>query len=100
MEPSEPDILHQLCDVVENERRELMRAEAVLGCLAVSLVHSDEDDEIPTFHSDVADVARRLVHDSAYRLNSLDVDSLPERIQHPRGRAPKRKRRGRKRGAS
>jgi hypothetical protein len=94
VEQSEPDLLNQLCDVVENERRKLMRAEAVLGCLAVSLVPSDEDDEIPTFHSDVADVARRLVRDSAYRLNSLDVDSLPERIQDARGRTTKRKRVG------
>jgi len=41
VEQSEPEIVEQICSVIENEPRELMRAEAVLGCLTVSLIHTE-----------------------------------------------------------
>jgi hypothetical protein len=62
-----PEALHE---AIENERSNLSRAEAVLGCLAISM-ESEPDPVNGPYYPEVAQLARELVRQSINGLDSL-----------------------------
>jgi hypothetical protein len=67
-----PEALHE---AIENERSNLSRAEAVLGCLAISM-ESEPDPVNGPYYPDVAQLARELVRQSINGLDSLTLQKL------------------------
>jgi hypothetical protein len=86
IEESEPEAFGPLKDAIENERGELARVNAMLGCLYLSLLYCDWSDEEPCNFADVAKVARRLISDSMDRLDSVYIGPLLKRIASARPR--------------
>jgi hypothetical protein len=68
-----PEALHE---AIENERSNLSRAEAVLGCLAISM-ESQPDPVNGPYYPEVAQLARELVRQS---INGLDSLTLQKRL--------------------
>jgi hypothetical protein len=68
-----PEALHE---AIENERSNLSRAEAVLGCLAISM-ESQPDPVNGPYYPEVAQLARELVRQS---INGLDSLALQKRL--------------------
>ncbi len=68
-----PKALHE---AIENERSNLSRAEAVLGCLAISM-EAEPDSAGGPYYPDVARLARELVRQS---INGLDSLTLQKRL--------------------
>jgi hypothetical protein len=58
-----------LAELIERERIQLLQIHAMLRCLNDVLLYSDDDNS--TMHADVANVAARLLDDSAARLELL-----------------------------
>jgi hypothetical protein len=67
-----PEALHE---AIENERSNLSRAEAVLGCLAISM-ESQPDPVNGPYYPEVAQLARELVRQSINGLDSLALQKL------------------------
>jgi hypothetical protein len=67
-----PEALHE---AIENERSNLSRAEAVLGCLAISM-ESQPDPVDGPYYPEVAQLARELVRQSINGLDSLALQKL------------------------
>jgi hypothetical protein len=67
-----PEALHE---AIENERSNLSRAEAVLGCLAISMEYEPDAANGP-YYPDVAQLARELVRQSINGLDSLTLQKL------------------------
>jgi hypothetical protein len=68
-----------LDEVICSERKQLMKAEAVLGCVAFALLYEEwfEGPNRPSFTDAVA-VARDLVHESVARLERNELPSQME----------------------
>jgi len=64
-----------LYEAIENERSNLSRAEAVLGCLAISM-ESQPDPVNGPYYPEVAQLARELVRQSINGLDSLALQKL------------------------
>src|SRR5579863_1097326 len=67
-----PEALHE---AIENERSNLSRAEAVLGCLVISM-ESQPDPVNGPYYPEVAQLARELVRQSINGLDSLALQKL------------------------
>ncbi len=67
-----PEALHE---AIENERSNLSRAEAVLGCLAISM-ESQPDPVDGPYYPEVAQLAREMVRQSINGLDSLALQKL------------------------
>lgn len=78
-----PEGLHE---AIENERSNLSRAEAVLGCLAISM-ESEPDSAKGPYYPDVAQLARELVRQSINGLDSLMLQKqlLRNRVKESAG---------------
>jgi hypothetical protein len=68
-----PERLH---DAIENERCNLSRAEALLGCVADSIEYGDKDLTTTPDYTEVVKLARELVRASINKLDSLYLDGL------------------------
>lgn len=71
---------------IERERARLMRADSVLGCASLALEYGDNADPRRPYYSDVVDLARELVSESALRLDSVNLRPLMHRRQKLRAR--------------
>jgi hypothetical protein len=67
-----PEALHE---AIENERSNLARAEAILGCLAISM-ESEPDPVNGPYYPEVAHLARELVRQSINGLDSLALQKV------------------------
>jgi len=71
-------LLSPLETAIEDERSRLSRAQAVLGCLRMALLYSDEDGkdcDVGDF-ADAAEVARGLISEAVERLDSASIAPL------------------------
>jgi len=68
-----PEVLHE---AIEDERSNLSKAEAVLGCLMISMEYEADPDDGP-YYPEVAQLARDLVKQS---IDHLDSVALQKRL--------------------
>jgi hypothetical protein len=62
-----------LAELIERERVQILQIHAMLKCLNDVLLYSDDDNSI--MHADVANVAARLLDESAARLEVLGTQA-------------------------
>lgn len=67
------NILTRLEAVIETERRNLSKAEAVLGCLAIAMEERPDQDENSPYYPDVAEVVLDMVRHSVNQLDSTNL---------------------------
>lgn len=65
----------QVEEIVEEERRQLMKAESLLGCIFIAMEYEDEDDPRRPYYPDAIDVARSLVYSALDRLDSVQLSA-------------------------
>ena len=58
---------------IETERRNLSKAEAVLGCLAIAMEERPEQDDSSPYYPDVAEVVLDMMRHSINRLDSVNL---------------------------
>jgi hypothetical protein len=58
---------------VENARRQLMRADAVLGCISFAFMYSDRGEVDVPDYADAVGVARGLVSESIHALDPVSL---------------------------
>lgn len=59
--------------IIEKERRSLIKAEAVLGCLAIAMEERPDQDENSPYYPDVAEVVLDMVRHSVDQLDSVNL---------------------------
>jgi hypothetical protein len=76
-EPSRHSVSDSHRGAIETERTRLMKAEAVLGSVAFSLMYAEWRCENGTDYANVVEVAREIVQESIRRLDSVNLDPVP-----------------------
>jgi hypothetical protein len=73
-QPPRAALPENLQEAIEAERRNLAKAESVLGCLSIALEYDDTESTRGPYYPDVAEVARDLVRHSIDGLDSLALE--------------------------
>src|ERR1700679_4170725 len=66
-------VFERLQTAIESERRNLFRADSLLGCLVIAMEYETDDSVNGPHYPDVAQVARELVQRSIDGLDSLTL---------------------------
>lgn len=66
-----PDPPTTLEDIIEEQRTQLMTAEAVLGCTSVAIESDRSADQHAFFYPGVIEVAQKMMHEAINRLDSV-----------------------------
>jgi hypothetical protein len=64
-----------LDEVIEAERSVLMKADAVLNCLALAMDYDDGANIPRPYYAIIVELARDLVNDSISRLDSVNLEA-------------------------
>lgn len=71
--PAPDNAMARIKAIIEKERRNLAKAEAVLGCLAIVMEERPEQDDSSPYYPDVAEVVLDMVRHSIDRLDSVNL---------------------------
>jgi len=62
-------------EIVEEERRQLMKADSLLGCTSIAMDYGDQDDPRGPYYPDVIDAVRSLVYSAINGLDSVQLSA-------------------------
>lgn len=79
-----PDSPPTLEDIIEEQRTQLMTAEAVLGCTSAAIETDRSADQHAFFYPGVIEVAQKMISETINRLDSVCLKAFYEQLRKAR----------------